>query len=71
MNYIFIIFGCLLGIIIGILIKKKRYDGLFIIDDSDDEITKWVIDIKYNPEILYNKKEIRLKVKKMSNSNID
>lgn len=49
----------------GIFSKKKEVDGLFILDDSDPKTTRWILDVKMDPDEIKNKKEIRLKVCKM------
>lgn len=45
--------------------SKQKYDGLFILDDSDPNITRWILDVKMDPDEIKNKKEIHLKVCKM------
>lgn len=56
------------GFILGRLTIKK--DGLFIVDDSDDETIRWIIDVQYDPKIIPDKKEIRLKVVKMNEEDV-
>lgn len=46
-------------------LKKKEVDGLFILDDSDPNTTRWILDMRMDPDEIKNKKEIRLKVCKM------
>lgn len=58
-----IIGGLLIGMFIGNRIKKV--DGLFILDDSNKEKIRWILDMKIDPEEIPSKKEIRLKVCKM------
>lgn len=50
------------GFVIGYLIS--RCDGLFIIDDSDENVTKWIIR-GVDPEKITKKKTLVLKVKKI------
>lgn len=67
-----IIIGCLLlsfgSLLIGIGIGRicRKSDGLFIIDDSDDQKTQWILDVTIDPDKISSKKEIRLRVKKAS-----
>lgn len=41
-----------------------KFDGLFIVDDSDEEKTRWILDMKNmdNPENIRKKKRVNLKV---------
>lgn len=52
---------------IGLFVGRKttKIDGMFLINDSDDENTRWILDVKIDPETIPNKKEIRLKVRKI------
>lgn len=59
-----IILGFILGYSIYLLSHRKP-DGLFILDDSDPNTTRWILDVKMDPDEIKNKKEIRLKVCKM------
>lgn len=52
------------GFIIGRIGRKT--DGMFIVDDNDEKTTRWILDVKIDPETIPNRKEIRLKVRKMS-----
>lgn len=59
--------------VIRLLIKKhenKQIQGLFIIDDSDHNTTRWILDVKMDPEEIKNMKEIRLKVCKMDEGDV-
>lgn len=65
------IFVVIISFLIGYLIGKTPFvdDGVFIINDglSDDQNNyenEWIIVIKHKAEVLYNKKYIRLKIKK-------
>lgn len=61
-------FGFLLGYVKPHFSNEKRnYDGLFILDDSDDSKTRWILDMKMDPDEIKNKKEIHLKVYEMDN----
>lgn len=57
---------------IGILIGRvcSRFDGLFLVDDSDEETTRWTLDVRIDPKTIPNKKEIRLQVKKMTEGDV-
>lgn len=56
------------ALLIGVFIGRKsiRSDGMFIVDDSRDETTRWILDVKIDPKTIPNRKEIRLKVRKMN-----
>lgn len=65
------IFVVIISFLVGYLIGKTPFvdDGVFIINDglSDDQNNyenEWIIAIKHKAEVLYNKKYIRLKIKK-------
>lgn len=58
------IFAFGVGILLGMNVSDT-IDGLFIVDDSDDKRTKWILDVNIDPDTIPNKKEIHLKVKKM------
>lgn len=61
-----------LCLIIGIAIGRKssKYDGRFIVDDSDYETTRWTLDVDIDPKTIPDKKEIRLKVYKMTEEDV-
>lgn len=61
---ILIVIGALL---IGVFIGRKSmgYDGLFLVDDSDDKTVQWILDVKIDPMTIPSKKSIHLKVKMM------
>lgn len=68
MNILLGIIG-LVGVAIGSYLigqSSVKNDGLFIIDDSGEETTKWIIDIRVDPLTLSNKKIVRFKVKKIT-----
>lgn len=56
-------------LLIGIFIGRKSmlFDGLFITNDQND---KWTLDVKIDPNTIPSKKEIRLKVVKMSEGDV-
>lgn len=41
-----------------------KFDGFFIVDDSDEEKTRWILDMKNmeDPENITKKKRVNLKV---------
>lgn len=59
------------GLLIGFSIGRKsvRFDGLFIVDDSENETTRWILDVKIDPQTIPSKKSIHLKVKMMDQNN--
>lgn len=57
------------GFLIG-RITVKKYDGMFIINDSNMETTKWILDVKTDPIEISNKKEVKLKVHKMTEGDV-
>lgn len=82
MTYSFLeplMFGFLLAVILLIIFlfysiikkcKNKRIHGLFILDESDPNTTRWILDVKMDPEEIKNMKEIRLKVCKMDEGDV-
>lgn len=65
--FLLVLIGGLLfgvGFVLGQIGRKT--DGMFIVDDNDDETTRWILDVKIDPKTIPNRKEIRLKVRKMS-----
>lgn len=81
-NIMLFIIGCVILVVFIIwfikcplddLIKKhksKQIHGLFILDDSDSNTTRWILDVKIDPEEIKNMKEIRLKVCKMDEGDV-
>lgn len=67
--FIAFLFGCAVGWFIHLTHNHKR-DGLFILDDSDPNVTRWILDMKMDPEEIKNKKEIHLKVCKMEEEDV-
>lgn len=67
MNLLLIILTTIGALLVGIYIGRRsmRCDGLFLVDDSDDQKTKWILDVKIDPETIPTKKSIHLKVMKM------
>lgn len=53
---------------VGVLIGRsnRKFDGMFIVNDSDEEITRWILDVNIDPMDIPKKKEVRLKVRKMT-----
>lgn len=69
MDKLIIVVACyVIGMVVGYVVRSllpKKNDGLFILDDSDPKTTRWILDVKMDPDEIKNKKEIRLKVCKM------
>lgn len=70
-----ILLHVLIGIVtlfVGFFIGRKtvKIDGLFIVNDSDYEKTRWIIDVRVDPKTIPNKKEVRLKVVKMDEGDV-
>lgn len=63
------IVGFIIGYMLG-RISRVRPDGLFILDDSDPDTTRWILDVKTDPDEIKNKKEIHLKVCKMDEEGV-
>lgn len=57
-----------IGIFFGRI--SVKFDGLFIVDDSYEETTRWILDVKIDPKRIPDKKEIRLKVRKMMEGDV-
>lgn len=68
--YILIVIG---AILVGFMLRDwlkdfpiiGKYDGLFLVDDSDDKTVQWILDVKIDPMTIPSKKSIHLKVKMM------
>lgn len=60
------------GLCIGIFIGRVtvKVNGRFIVDESDENITRWTIDVDFDPKELPDKKEVRLKVCKMEEGDV-
>lgn len=71
-----IILICILCIICsfcaGLFIGRgmSHFDGLFIVDESDKNSTRWILDMRQDPMKIPSKKEIRLKVQKMTEGDV-
>lgn len=48
---------------------SAKVDGLFIVDDTG-ETTRWILDVKTDPDKIQNKKEVRLKVGKFTQGDV-
>lgn len=67
--YILVGVGALcVGVFIGRI--TTNVDGMFIVDDTDNETTRWILDVKIDPKTIPNKKEVRLKVQKMNEGDV-
>lgn len=69
MDKLIIVLVCyMIGMVVGYVVRTllpNKNNGLFILDDSDPETTRWILDMRMDPDEIKNKKEIRLKVCKM------
>lgn len=64
LNLLIFVLSILFSFIIGAYFGRKKYqDGLFIIDDSDNEDIRWILDMSIDPKTIPTKKTILLKVK--------
>lgn len=68
----FIILTAIVFFLIGVFVGRKtvKSDGMFLVDDSDDETTRWILDVTVDPNSIPNRKEIHLKVKKMTEGDV-
>lgn len=64
--FFYLLISFLLGFLCCFLLSKcfHPYDGLFIVDDSSEEKTRWILDMKNmeDPENITKKKRVHLKV---------
>lgn len=68
---IFVVIGAVIGFFAEIIFKPKRkYDGFLIIKDLPENVIRWNFDMHMDPEEIKNKKEIRLKVYKMTDGDV-
>lgn len=60
------------ALLVGVVIGRKtvKSDGMFIVDDSDDETTKWILDVAIDPASIPSRKEIHLRVRKMTEGDV-
>lgn len=65
-NAIFFMFGLVLGLGICILLFRVfiRVDGIFVIDDTDPNTTRWTLQMNTDPNNISKKKIVRMRVKK-------
>lgn len=71
MNIVLCILIGVVGVFTGFFIGRKgTMDGMFIVDDTNDETTRWILDVKIDPNTIPNKKEIRLKVQKLTEGDV-
>lgn len=69
---LYILIGILVAFCVGVLIGRStvKIDGAFIVDDSDENTTRWILDVKIDPKTIPNKKQVRLKVLKMDQGDV-
>lgn len=60
------VYSFIKSMIVGL--PEAGNDGTLVIDDSDEEKVKWFFNLKSEPEDVYKKDYIRLKVRKDENS---
>lgn len=67
MNILWYILIAIFFLLLGLFIGRKtiRYDGLFLVDESNNEKTRWILDVKIDPNSIPSKNKIYLKVKKI------
>lgn len=62
----YLLLSFVLGFLCCSLVSRffGKYDGLFIVDDSSEEKTQWILDMKNmeDPENIAKKKRVNLKV---------
>lgn len=61
LGIIWTVVGGLIGYLIGNSSKVKDA-GIFLIDDTDSEKTKWTLDVHMDPDDIPKKKHLRFKV---------
>lgn len=65
MNILIAITFLLSGLIIGYITGKSskvKDAGIFLVDDTDSEKTRWTLDVHMNPDDIPKKKHLRFKV---------
>lgn len=65
MNILIAITFLLSGLIIGYIAGKSskvKDAGIFLVDDTDSEKTRWTLDVHMNPDDIPKKKHLRFKV---------
>lgn len=72
MNVLLLILIAIGILLIGIVIGRKtmKSDGMFIVDDSGEETTKWILDVTIDPASIPSRKEIHLKVRKITEGDV-
>ena len=64
MYELFLIFlGCVIGFIAHLIMSTRRkYDGMFVVDDSDEETTRWTLQYDGDPTEIPKKKFVLFRV---------
>ena len=72
MGILLYILVAIAALCVGVFIGRKtvKVDGMFIVDDSDDKTTRWILDVTVDPKNIPNKKDVRLKVRKMTEGDV-
>lgn len=56
------VYSFIKSMVVGI--PEAEQDGTLVVDDSDSEKTKWFLNVQTEPEEIYRKDYIRLKIRK-------
>lgn len=72
MDVLLLVLTAIGALLVGVVIGRKtvKSDGMFIVDDSGDETTKWILDVTIDPDSIPSRKEIHLKVRKMTEGDV-
>ncbi len=68
MNLLLLILIIISTFLIGFLVGRtstSKSDGMFIINEVDEDLTKWILDVNFDPKDICNRKMIKLKIKRM------
>lgn len=62
----------MIGVLIGVAVGRAltKIDGLFIVDDEDPNVTRWVLDMHIDSDKIPKKKTVHLKVCQMENGDV-
>lgn len=56
------VYSFIKSVVVGV--PEAEQDGTLVVDDSDSEKTKWFLNVQTEPEEIYRKDYIRLKIRK-------
>lgn len=54
--------GIVIGIALCLIVGRVRSNGVLIVDDNDEQKTKWILQVNTDPEKIPKKRSIRLQV---------